>query len=91
MISFGIGNNIFAPTRDIDETGTYTSNMDRWTFLMKDFFNCPTDSKRKGKYIGTPPRKRPTQTPPTKGVRSRQIRKSKREGIPDKNSNANQI
>jgi hypothetical protein len=63
MISFGIGNGTFAPTRDVDETGTYTSNMDRWTFLVKDFANCPTDSKHKGGYIAPPPRKRPTQTP----------------------------
>ncbi len=39
MISFGIGNNTCAPTRDIDETGTYTNNMDHWTFLVKDFAN----------------------------------------------------
>ena len=54
MISFRIGNNTFAPTRDIDETGTYTSSMDRWTFLVKDFANCPTGNKRKDRYIATP-------------------------------------
>jgi hypothetical protein len=98
MISFGIGNNTFAPTRDVDETGTYTNNMDRWTFLVKDFANWPTGSQRKGGYIAPPPRKRPTQTPPTipppevtREVRRHQTRKLKIAGMPDKNPNVNQI
>ncbi len=99
MISFGIGNTTFAPTRDVDETGTYASNMDRWTFLVKDFASCPTGSKRKDGYITTPPRRRLTQTPPTipppeatcTEARRHHTRKAKSKGIPDKNPNANQL
>ncbi len=58
MISFGIGNNTFDPTKEADDLATHSNNMDHWTLLVKDCASCPTGNKRKGGYIASTPRRK---------------------------------
>jgi hypothetical protein len=98
MISFGIGNNTFDPTKEADDLETHSNNMDRWTLLVKDCANRPTGSKRKGGYIASTPRRKLTKTPSNvplpetiRAARGHQARKPSNGGKQDTAPTAVQI
>jgi hypothetical protein len=95
MIGFGIGNNTFDPMKDADDLEMHSSNMDRWTLLVKDCASCPLGSKRKVGHVEPAPRTKLTKTAPPpatiRAARVRQVRKLKNTGIRDTVRPAGQI
>jgi hypothetical protein len=97
MIGYGIGNNTFDPMKDDDALATNSSNMDRWTLLVKDCASCPTGSKRKGGWVEHARTKLTTTSqnvpPPAiiSTAKGRQAQKHKSSGMRDTTPTATQI